>query len=139
MSARTKARKRAIEALFAADVRGDSASTQLEVAREQASGRQNQSEIFDYAKTIVSGVEQNQVDIDTYLEAYSQGWAVDRMPFVDRAIMRVGAWEILYNDDVADAVAIAEAVELAKEYSTDDSPTFVNGLLGKISSTKRAL
>jgi N utilization substance protein B len=139
VSARTKARKRAVEALFAADVRGDSASTQLEVAREQASGRQNQDEIFDYAKTIVTGVEKNQADIDTYLEAYSQGWAVDRMPFVDRAIMRVGAWEILYNDDVADGVAIAEAVELAKEYSTDDSPTFVNGLLGKISSTKRAL
>lgn len=139
MSARTKARKRAAEALFAADIRSSDPTTQLELARELAADRQNQSEIFDYAKTIVLGVLKHADEIDTYLDAYSQGWPVDRMPFFDKAIMRVATWEILYNDEVADEVAISEAVNLAKEYSTEDSPGFVNGLLGKISATKRAL
>jgi N utilization substance protein B len=77
-------------------------------------------------------------EIDDLLETYSQGWALDRMPNLDRAILRVGVWEILHNPDVPDAVAVNEAVELAKELSTDDSGSFVNGLLSRIASTKTA-
>lgn len=139
MSARTKARKRAVEALFAADIRNADSLSQLDLSKEQAKGRQNQDEIFEYARQIVAGVQLHVNDIDTYLDAYSLGWSVNRMPYIDRAIMRVATWEILFNDEVADEVAISEAVALAKEYSTAESPGFVNGLLGKISSTKRAL
>lgn len=139
MSARTKARKRAVEALFAADVRSSDSLEQLALARKLSADRQNQEDIFEYAREIVEGVRQHADEIDTFLEAYSQGWSVDRMPFVDRAIMRVACWEILKNDAVADEIAISEAVKLAKEYSTEESPSFINGLLSKISATKRAL
>lgn len=77
-------------------------------------------------------------EIDDLLETYSQGWALDRMPNVDRAILRVGVWEILYSEETPDAVAISEAVSVAKELSTDDSGAFINGLLGRISATKTA-
>ena len=139
MSARTKARKRAVEALFAADIRSTDAVDQLAAAKAQAKQRQNQDDIFGYAEQLVAGVTSNLADIDTYLEAYSEGWSVERMPFFDRAVMRVAVWEILYNPEVSDPVAIAEAVALAKEYSTDESPSFVNGLLARISATKSAI
>lgn len=139
MSSRTKSRKRAIDALFAADIRSVSASETLVEASEANSDRQNQDVIFAYAREIVLGFESHKDEVDAYLEAYSQGWALERMPALDRAIMRVATWEIIFNDDIPDAVAVNEAVEIAKEYSTDDSPNFINGLLQKISSTKRAL
>lgn len=139
MSARTKARKRAVDAVFAADIRGKSPLELLEDTLEQNADRQNQDVIFAYAQSIVEGVIKHKDEIDAYLEAYSQGWSLDRMPTLDRAIMRVATWEIVYNDDVPDSVAVNEAVEIAKEYSTDDSPAFINGLLNKISSTKTAL
>ena len=139
MSARTKARKRAIDAIFAADLRKVSPSTLLETTYDQVSDRQNQGEILGYAQQIVSGVVENYEEIDDLLETYSQGWSLERMPNVDRAILRVAAWEILHNDEVPDGVAINEAVELAKEYSTDDSGAFINGLLSRISATKTAI
>lgn len=139
MSARTKARKRAIDAIFAADLRPDSPLDLLEDTYQQVQDRQNQDEIFDYARTLVSGVIEHQREIDSLLETYSQGWTLDRMPNLDRAILRVATWEIRFNPDVPDAVAISEAVELAKEYSTDDSSSFVNGLLSRISGTARAI
>lgn len=139
MSARTKARKRAVDALFAADLRPEHPAALLDETYKQVEDRQNQGPIFEYARTIVDGVVEHQGEIDALLETYSEGWALDRMPNVDRAILRVGVWEISYADDVPDAVAIAEAVELAKEYSTDDSGNFVNGLLTRISQTKQAL
>jgi N utilization substance protein B len=139
LSARTKARKRAVDAVFAADIRGKSPLELLEDTLEQNADRQNQDVIFAYAQSIVEGVIKHKHEIDAYLEAYSQGWSLDRMPTLDRAIMRVATWEIVYNDDVPDSVAVNEAVEIAKEYSTDDSPAFINGLLNKISSTKTAL
>jgi N utilization substance protein B len=139
LSARTKARKRAVDAVFAADIRGKSPLELLEDTLEQNADRQNQDVIFAYAQIIVEGVIKHKDEIDAYLEAYSQGWSLDRMPTLDRAIMRVATWEIVYNDDVPDSVAVNEAVEIAKEYSTDDSPAFINGLLNKISSTKTAL
>ena len=139
MSSRTKSRKRAVDAVFAADIRGKSPLELLDDTLEQNAMRQNQDVIFAYSQQIVQGIVSHKDEIDAYLEAYSQGWTIDRMPTLDRAIMRVAVWEIIYNDDVPDSVAVNEAVELAKGYSTDDSPAFINGLLNKISSTKTAL
>ena len=138
MSARTKARKRAIDAVFAADLRKISPLTLLDEVATLTADRQNQDEIFGYARQIVNGVIENHDEIDDMLDTYSQGWAIDRMPNLDRAILRCAVWEILHNEDVPDAVAINEAVEMAKELSTDDSGSFVNGLLSRISATKSA-
>jgi len=138
LSARSKARKRAVDAVFAADLRKISPLSLLNEVAELAADRQNQDEIFGYARQIVQGIVDNHGEIDDLLETYSQGWALDRMPNLDRAILRVAVWEILFNDQVPDAVAVNEAVEMAKELSTDDSGSFVNGLLSRISSTKTA-
>jgi N utilization substance protein B len=138
VSARTKARKRAVDAVFAADLRKISPLTLLDDVAELATDRQNQDAIFGYARDIVQGVVDHHEEIDDLLETYSQGWALDRMPNLDRAILRVAVWEILHNPDVPDAVAVNEAVEMAKELSTDDSGSFVNGLLSRIASTKTA-
>ena len=112
--------------------------TLLDDVADLAADRQNQETIFGYARSIVQGVVDHHEEIDDLLETYSQGWALDRMPNLDRAILRVAVWEILHNPDVPDAVAVNEAVELAKELSTDDSGSFVNGLLSRIASTKTA-
>jgi N utilization substance protein B len=138
LSARTKARKRAIDAVFAADLRKISPLSLLDDVAGLTADRQNQDEIFGYARQIVNGVIENHDEIDDLLDTYSQGWALDRMPNLDRAILRCAVWEIMHNDEVPDAVAINEAVEMAKELSTDDSGSFVNGLLSRISATKTA-
>ena len=138
MSSRSKARKRAVDAVFAADLRKISPLDLLNEVADLAADRQNQEAIFGYAREIVQGVIDQHEQIDDLLETYSQGWALDRMPNLDRAILRVAVWEILHNADVPNAVAVNEAVELAKELSTDDSGAFVNGLLSKIASTKSA-
>lgn len=139
MSARTKARKRAVDALFAADLRDGMPNELLDEAEQASEDRASQGEIFSYAREAVLGVLQHQVEIDDQLETYAQGWSLNRMPALDRAILRLATWEIMFNEQVPDAVAIDEAVELAKEYSTDSSAGFVNGLLGKIVSTRTAL
>lgn len=138
MSARAKARKRAVDAVFAADLRKISPLSLLSEVEEIAADRQNQDAIFGYAREIVQGIVDHHDEIDDLLETYSQGWALDRMPNLDRAILRVALWEVLYNDEVPDAVAVNEAVEMAKELSTEDSGSFINGLLSRISSTKSA-
>jgi N utilization substance protein B len=127
-----------VDALFAADLRELSAVDLLEETEKQSAERDQQHEIFAYATACVKGVTENGQEIDDTLETYAQGWTIARMPALDRAILRLATWEILFNDEVPDAVAVDEAVELAKEYSTDDSPGFVNGLLSKIVSTKAA-
>lgn len=138
MSARSKARKRAVDALFAADIRELGAIEMLDESERLSDERDDQVEIFSYARKCVVGVTENGAEIDDTLETYSQGWTIARMPALDRAILRLGSWEILFNDDIPDAVAVNEAVELAKELSTDESAGFVNGLLSKIVSTKSA-
>ena len=103
------------------------------------SDRQNQEVIFDYAESMITGFDANKLLIDNELRQLADGWALERMPSIDRAILRLGAWEILYNPDVPNEVAIAEAVALASEYSTDDSPKFVNGVLAKLARGSQAL
>ena len=124
--------------MFAADLRKISPLTLLDEVAGLTADRQNQDEIFGYARQIVNGVIENHDEIDDLLDTYSQGWALDRMPNLDRAILRCAVWEIMHNEDVPDAVAINEAVEMAKELSTDDSGSFINGLLSRISATKTA-
>ena len=110
----------------------------LGASYRQVEDRQNQDEIFNYAQTIVDGVVEHYEEIDDLLETYAQDWSIDRMPTLDRAILRCALWEILYNTEVPAGVAINEAVEIAKEYSTDESGGFINGLLSKIASTREA-
>ncbi len=95
--------------------------------------------INPYTLEIVEGVVSQQPTIDEFLETYSQGWTLERMPSVDRIILRIGTWELLYNDDVPDGVAVSEAVALAKTLSTDESPQFINGLLGRLQQLKPSL
>lgn len=139
MSARTKARKRAVDAIFAADLRKVSPAELLAQVAKLVQDRENQEEIFGYATQIVLGVIEHHAEIDDLIETYSHDWTLDRMPILDRAILRVACWEILHNADVPGPVAIDEAVEIAKEYSTEESAGFVNGLLHKILATRSAL
>ncbi|MDQ6753617.1 MAG: transcription antitermination factor NusB [Actinomycetota bacterium] len=117
-------------------------SEQRSVAAADAiKGRRDSTDqiINAYTVDIVEGVSALQPTIDEFLQTYSQGWTLERMPSVDRIILRVGAWELLYNDDVPDGVAVSEAVELAKVLSTDESPQFINGLLGRLQQLKPTL
>ena len=134
MSARGKARNRALEVLFEAEQRSVSAFDVLRARRERTDQIVN-----PYTLEIVEGVVSMQATIDEFLETYSQGWSLERMPSVDRIILRIGTWELLYNDDVPDGVAVSEAVALAKTLSTDESPSFINGLLGRLQQLKPSL
>lgn len=139
MSSRSKARKRAVDAVFAADIRKLNPLELLEATEKSVSDRQNQDEIFGFARELVVGVVENYAAIDDALELASHQWKIERMPALDRAILRVGICEILFREETPDPVAISEAVEIAKEYSTDDSAAFVNGVLNQISSTKKVI
>jgi len=134
VSARGKARNRALEVLFEAEQRSVSAFDVLRARRERTDQIVN-----PYTLEIVEGVVSMQSTIDEFLETYSQGWTRERMPSVDRIILRIGTWELLYNDDVPDGVAVSEAVALAKTLSTDESPSFINGLLGRLQQLKPSL
>lgn len=134
MSARGKARRRAVEILFEAEQRSEDAREVMERRRLHSD-----SLVAPYAEQLVLGVTMRRGELDEYLETYSQGWPLDRMPAVDRNVLRVGAWELLFNEDVPDGVAVAEAVNIAKELAGDDSPRFVNGLLGRLQEMKPTL
>jgi N utilization substance protein B len=127
MGARTKARKRALDVLYASEMRGESATEALDRAIADGEGPTN-----DYTATLVRGVVERQGEIDELLTTYSEAWTLDRMPAVDRNVLRLGVWEILYAEDVPDTVAVTEAMSLVRELSTDESPPFVNGILGAI-------
>ena len=136
MSARSKSRKRAIDILFGADVRGVPISAMLDEEAGRAAAQPQRSSSWPYAREIVEGVDAHLTEIDAEIEAHAQGWPLERMPALDRAIARLAAWEILFNDEVPDGVAISEAVESATVLSTEDSAGFLNGLLGGISRGK---
>lgn len=133
MSARTKARKRALDILFQSDVRGEELGAILAAEAKRASSEPAREGSWLYARDIVDGIIDNRDAIDEQITTFAKDWSLARMPAVDRALLRIGAWEILYNDEVPTAVAIDEAVELAKEFSTDESGAFVHGVLGRIS------
>lgn len=127
MAARSKARKRALDVLYEADLRSVDARGTLAERVALADPPVN-----DYTIELVEGVQANRERIDEILADYAEGWTVARMPDVDRAVLRLGIYELLWRDEVPDAVAIDEAVELAKTLSTDESPGFVNGVLARI-------
>ncbi len=127
MAARSKARKRAVDLLYEADLRGADPVTTLAERVTLAD-----PPISDYTIELVEGVAEHRQAIDELLSSYAEGWTLERMPGVDRAVLRVGLYELLFSTEVPDAVAIDEAVELAKALSTDESPRFVNGLLGRV-------
>ncbi|HET8593922.1 MAG TPA: transcription antitermination factor NusB [Intrasporangium sp.] len=136
MAARTKARARALDILFEADQRGVNALALLD---ERLADRESRVANNPYTATLVRGVVERWTDINAALTDYSQGWTLARMPNVDRAILRLGAWEVLFNDEIPDPVAISEAVALATELSTDESPAFVNGLLARLAEVKETI
>jgi N utilization substance protein B len=136
MSARTKARKRALDLLYGADLREISLNTALAVEAGRDLKEPQRSSSWQYAREIVEGIAEHGDEIDELIETYAQGWTINRMPVIDRAIVRIGIWEFLFNDQVPDGVAISEAVDAAKSLSTEDSGSFVNGLLGRIAQTR---
>ncbi|GHF08838.1 transcription antitermination factor NusB [Pseudolysinimonas yzui] len=139
MSARTKSRKRALDILYGADVRGIEIATLLGAEAERAETQPERGSSWPYAREIVEGVDRHLAELDEEIEAHSQGWSLARMPALDRAIARLAAWEILHNDEVPDGVAIAEAVDLATSLSTEESSGYLNGLLGAISRDRESL
>lgn len=138
MSARSKARKRALDMLYIADVRQVPLATVLDEEARRASAQPQRSSSWPYAEQIVAGVAATQAGIDAVIEQHAVGWTLARMPVVDRAILRLATWELRENPEVPTAVVIAEAMELASVLSTDDSAPFVNGVLGSIAAELRA-
>lgn len=130
MGARSKARKRAVDILYAAELRG---ADPLSLLAERVSSPEAPP-VNDYTVSLVEGVTAQRDRIDELLTEHAEGWALNRMPAVDLAILRLGLYELLWASDVPDPVAIDEAVALAKTLSTDDSPRFVNGVLGGIAT-----
>ncbi|MEE4597369.1 transcription antitermination factor NusB [Streptomyces sp. DSM 41524] len=139
MAARNKARKRAFQILFEADQRGSTVQTVLADWIRLARTDDRQPPVSEYTMQLVEGYAQHIGRIDELIATYAVGWTLDRMPVVDRNILRLGAYELVWEDATPDAVVIDEAVQLAKEFSTDDSPAFVNGLLGRIKELKPSL
>ena len=134
MAARSKARKRALDVLYAADMRGETGVEAF--ARVSAEGEAPSN---PYTEVLVKGVTEHQERIDEVVAEYAEGWTLARMPAVDRNVLRIGTYEILFAEDIPDPVAVSEALALVQELSTDESPAFVNGVLGAIVRYKSAL
>lgn len=135
MAARSKARKRALDILFASELRSEDPVDALDRAIEAGEGPTN-----DYTSTLVRGVVEHRERIDEVLSTYSKGWTLSRMPAVDRNVLRIGVYELLWGDaDVPETVAVSEALHLVQDLSTDDSPAFVNGLLGAVMKDRATL
>ena len=135
MAARSKARKRALDILFASELRSEDPVMALDRAIEAGEGPTN-----DYTATLVRGVVEHQSRIDEVLTTYSKSWTLSRMPAVDRNVLRIGDFELLWGDsDVPESVAVSEALHLVQDLSTDDSPAFVNGLLGSVMRDRASL
>jgi transcription antitermination protein NusB len=129
---RHQARKRAVDLLFEAEARGLTAAEIADGRSALAESERDVSPLNAYTVTVAHGVTEHAAHIDDLISAHLQGWTLERLPAVDRAVLRVAVWELLHADDVPEPVAVDEAVELAKQLSTDDSPGFVNGVLGQI-------
>jgi N utilization substance protein B len=139
VAARNKARKRAFQILFEADQRGEKPTTVLADWIRLARTDDRQPPVGEYTMRLVERCTEHSVRIDELISTYAVGWTLDRMPVVDRNVLRLGAYELIWEDDIPDAVVLDEAVRLAKEFSTDDSPAFVNGLLGRLKELKPSL
>ncbi|MGW1077402.1 transcription antitermination factor NusB [Streptomyces sp. NPDC002537] len=139
MAARSKARKRAFQILFEADQRGTTVQNVLADWIRHSRSDDRQPPVNEYTMQLVEGYAEHVSRIDELIATYAVDWDLDRMPVADRNIVRLGAYELIWEDGTPDAVAIDEAVQLAKEFSTDESPAFVNGLLGRFKELKPSL
>ena len=135
MSARSKARKQALDLLYETDIRGTNLVETL-IARDIPAEDPDARPIREYTRELVNGVSDNRRKIDELITTYAQGWDMDRLPAVDRNILRLGIYEILWSNSVPTSVAIDEALDLAKELSSDDSSKYIHGVLGRIASIK---
>ena len=138
MSARSKARKQALDLLYEADIRGGSALEFLQ-SRDVVEDGPDARPIRDFTKELIGGIAENSRKIDELITTYAQGWDMDRLPAVDRNILRLAIYEIVWSTELADGIAIDEALSLAKELSTDESAGYIHGVLGKISSIKESI
>jgi N utilization substance protein B len=138
VSARSKARKQTLDLLYESDIRGSSASD-LMVLRDVPDDGPDARPIRDFTKELIGGITENRRKIDELISTYAQGWDMDRLPAVDRNILRLGIYEIVWSDEVEDGVAIDEALNLAKVLSTDESAGYIHGVLGRISTIKSSI
>ena len=129
---RHQARKRAVDLLFEAEARGMTPAEAADARSTLAESNADIATLNPYTVTVTHGVTEHAAHIDELITSHLQGWTLERLPAVDRAVLRVAVWELLHADDVPGPVAVDEAVELAKELSTDESPAFVNGVLGQV-------
>lgn len=135
MSARSKARKQALDLLYETDIRGTNLVDTLN-ARDIPAEGPDARPIREYTRELVGGVSDNRRRIDELITTYAQGWDMDRLPAVDRNILRLGIYEILWSANVPTSVAIDEALDLARELSSDESSKYIHGVLGRIASIK---
>ncbi|CAB4583161.1 MAG: transcription antitermination factor NusB [Actinobacteria bacterium] len=138
MSARSKARKQSLDLLYEGDIRGQEPG-ELLALRDVIEEGPDSRPIREYTKELITGIADNRRKIDELISTYAQGWDMDRLPAVDRNILRLGIYEILWCKELDDAIAIDEALNLARELSTDDSAGYIHGVLGRISNIKDSL
>ena len=138
MSARSKARKQALDLLYESDIRGTDLLVLLQ-SREDIEEGPDARPIREYTRSLVEGIYEHKRKIDELISTYAQGWDMDRLPAVDRNILRLGIYEVLWIENLEDGIVIDEALSLAKDLSTDDSAGFIHGVLGRISSIKGSL
>ncbi len=138
MSARSKARKQALDLLYESDIRGTDLLVLLQT-REVIEEGPDARPIREYTRSLVEGIYEHKRKIDELISTYAQGWDMDRLPAVDRNILRLGIYEVLWIENLEDGIVIDEALSLAKDLSTDDSAGFIHGVLGRISSIKGSL
>lgn len=138
MSARSKARKQTLDLLYESDIRS-SDLLELLAARDIVEEGPNARPIRDYTKSLIEGIYAHKRKIDELIATYAQGWDMDRLPAVDRNILRLGIYEILWMEELDDSIVIDEALTLAKDLSTDDSAGYIHGVLGRIASIKSSV
>ena len=138
MSARSKARKQTLDLLYESDIRGSSAADLL-IIRDVPDDGPDARPIREFTKVLIGGITENRRKIDELIATYAEGWDIDRLPAVDRNILRLAIYEIVWSDDVEDGVAIDEALNLARDLSTDESAGYIHGVLGRISTIKASI
>jgi N utilization substance protein B len=138
VSARSKARKQTLDLLYESDIRGSSAADLL-IIRDVPDDGPDARPIREFTKVLIGGITENRRKIDELIATYAEGWDIDRLPAVDRNILRLAIYEIVWSDDVEDGVAIDEALNLARDLSTDESAGYIHGVLGRISTIKASI
>jgi transcription antitermination protein NusB len=139
VAARNKARKRAFQIIFEADQRDSTPTAVMRDWIRHAGTDERQPPVSEYTMQLIEGYSENAERTDELISTYSVGWTLDRMPVVDRCILRLAAYELIWSEEVPEAVVIDEALDIAREFSTDESPPFINGLLGRLKDLKPTL